>query len=67
MLPRGDLLELAKQHVEEARKRVDRQRKVVENLNFAGRDTKVNEEVLRLFERLQAKVEADQARLSSGS
>jgi hypothetical protein len=36
-------------------KRVFRQREVIRNLQAAGLETKVNEDVLRLFERLLAK------------
>lgn len=64
MLPRGDLLELAKRHVEEGRHRVDRQRLVVHNLELAGLETKRNKDVLGLFERQLAKFEDDHARLS---
>ena len=34
---------------------IDRQREVVNNLKLAGLETKINEDVLRLFERQQAK------------
>jgi hypothetical protein len=64
MLLHEDLLTLAKQHVEQGRQRVVRQREVVHNLQVAGLETKVNEDVLRLFERLLAKSEDDHARLS---
>ena len=64
MLPREDLLTLAKRHVEQGRQRVDRQREVVHNLKSAGLETKVNEDVLHLFERLLAKAEGDHARVS---
>ena len=63
MLPRELLITLAKRHVEDGRQRVDRQREVVNNLKLAGLETKINEDVLRLFERLQAKFQADHDRL----
>ena len=63
MLGREDLLAIAKRHVEEGRQRVLRQRDVVHNLQVAGLETKVNEDVLRVFERLLAKSEEDHARL----
>jgi hypothetical protein len=55
MLPREYLITLAKRHVEHGRQRIDRQREVVNNLKLAGLETKINEDVLRLFERQQAK------------
>ena len=64
MLLRDDLLVIATEHLEKSRERVDRQRKVVNNLKLVGRDTKISEDVLRLFERLQSKFEDDHARLS---
>jgi|SRR3954469_17765143 hypothetical protein len=64
MLLRDDLLGIAKKHVEQGRERVDRQRKVVKNLNLNGLDTGFSEDVLRMFERLQSKFEEDHARLS---
>jgi hypothetical protein len=64
MLPREDLVMLAKQHVEQNRQRVDRQREVVNNLRTAGIETKVNEDVLGLFRRLLAKSEDYHAQLS---
>jgi hypothetical protein len=64
MLLRDDLLVLAKQHVEQGRERVERQREVVNNVKLAGRDSKTSQDVLGLFERLQSKFEGDYARLS---
>jgi hypothetical protein len=64
MLVRADLLTIAKRNVERGRQLVDRQRVVVHNRELAGLETKPNEDVLRLFERLLAKFEGDFARLS---
>jgi hypothetical protein len=63
MVTRDDLLNLAERHVEQGRQRIDRQRKVVENLKVARQDVKTAEEVLALFERLQVKFEEDHGRL----
>lgn len=58
-----ELLNLAERHAEQGRQRIDRQRKVVENLKLAGRDAKIAEDALAMFERLQVKLEEDHARL----
>lgn len=64
MLLHEDLLALAKQQVEQTHQLVFRQREVIRNLQAAGLETKVNEDVLRMFERLLAKSEDNHARLS---
>lgn len=57
------LLKVAERHVEQGRQRIERQRKVIDNLKGAGRDTNTAEEVLAMFERSQVKFEADHERL----
>ena len=63
MLPREYLISLAKRHIDHGRQRIDRQREVVNNLTRAGLETKINEDVLRLFERQQAKFQDHYDRL----
>ena len=67
MLLSNDLLEIGKRNVERSQELVYRQRAVVRGRRQAGLDTEVNEDVLRMFERLLAKCEADLARLSPSS
>jgi tellurite resistance protein len=65
MLLREDLLAIGKRNVERGQELVYRQRAVVRARQQAGLETEVNEDVLRLFERLLDKFEDDLARLSS--
>jgi hypothetical protein len=65
MLLSEDLLAIGKRNVERAQELVYRQRAVVRSRRQAGLETEVNQDVLRLFERLLAKFEADLARLRS--
>ena len=64
MLLRDDLLTVATRNVEQSRDQVNRQRSVVRNMQAAGLETQINEDVLRMFERSLAKCEAALARLS---
>jgi hypothetical protein len=67
MLLREDLLAIGKRNVERGQELVYRQRAVVRARRQAGLETEVNKGVLRLFERLLGKFEADLARLSPNS
>jgi hypothetical protein len=64
MLLNEDLLAIGKRNVERGQELVYRQRAVVRARRQAGLETNVNEDVLRLFERLLGKFEDDLARLS---
>jgi tellurite resistance protein len=64
MLLREDLLAIGKRNVERGQELVYRQRAVVRARRQAGLETEINEDVLRLFERLLDKFEDDFARLT---
>ena len=67
MLTREDLISIAGCHVEHGRQRVERQQSVIANMQLAGLDTRINEDVLRLFERHLSKFEGDLARVSAAA